>query len=352
MTSTSLPPVLLLTNDNERKWIQAILSEKFGKALKQKFPSVCIKFIDAETDPEERKKHLEEAEILVAKPLDFVDIVDNVPNLKWIHFIFAGYEPFTNHIKKTRKVPHYKVTRQGGTLGVAMAEYVLAHIIAKERKFEEMREDEKVRNWRDNYFSQFRVLSQLTIGIAGAGDIGCEVARLCKAFGMRTIGLTKTPRSQETRSEYIDEYRLSSDLPYMLAQSDVICNLLPSLPETNNFFHEDAFQHCTKKPLFINIGRGNCVKESTIIKALEKGWLSYVVLDVTDPEPLTKDSLLWNIPEVIITPHVSGFVPEILMGEVFARNYQKFIKGESLEYEVDFTKLIDKLKVQNGAKET
>ncbi|KAJ8035614.1 Glyoxylate reductase/hydroxypyruvate reductase [Holothuria leucospilota] len=339
MTSTSLPSVLLFTNDIKLKGVPEFLTEKFGEELKQNFPSVSVKLVDSDTDPSERKKHLEEAEILVAKPVHFADIVDNVPNLKWVHFTFAGYEPYTDLIKKTGKVPPYKVTRQGGTFGVAMAEYVLAHIIARERKFEEMREDEKVRDWRDNYFSQFRVLSQLTIGIAGAGDIGCDVARLCKAFGMRTIGLVRTPRSQETRSEYIDEYRLTSDLPYMLAESDVICNILPSLPETNNFFNEDAFQHCTKKPLFINIGRGDCVKESTIIKALENGWLSNVILDTTDPEPLPKDSQLWSIPEVTITPHISGYVPQRMMGELFARNYQRFIKGESLEYEVDVTKL-------------
>ncbi|PIK60370.1 putative D-3-phosphoglycerate dehydrogenase-like, partial [Apostichopus japonicus] len=99
---------------------------------------------------------------------------------------------------------------------------------------------------RDRKYRTYRILKELTIGIIGAGDIGVEVARCCKCFGMKTIGLCKQDRPKEQRSQYIDVYLSGSKLSQLLAESDYICSILPSSPDTDNFFQEDTFSHCTK----------------------------------------------------------------------------------------------------------
>ena len=147
----------------------------------------------------------------------------------------------------------------------------------------------------------------MTVGILGAGDIGTCIAKHCKGLGMTVWGMVRRSLPQTTKLPYLDQHRDGKGLTEILQKCDVICNVLPSTPATQGLLSEDTFQHCEKKkPLFINIGRGNVTTESSLVKALNNGWISGAVLDVFEEEPLPKDSLLWDMPNVTITPHCSG----------------------------------------------
>ena len=87
----------------------------------------------------------------------------------------------------------------------------------------------------------------------------------------------------------------------LLAECDYICSVLPQTPQTDDILSNDVLSNCTKKPMIINIGRGNIISEDAILKALEKGWISHAVLDVFREEPLPKESPLWSSSKVSIT---------------------------------------------------
>lgn len=100
-------------------------------------------------------------------------------------------------------------------------------------------------------------------------------------------------------------HRKMDGLCELLAECDYICNVLPQTPETDDILSHDVLSNCTKKPVFMNIGRGNAISEEAILKALDRGWISHAILDVFREEPLPKESPLWSSPKVIY----SGFIP-------------------------------------------
>ncbi|KAJ8036482.1 putative 2-ketogluconate reductase [Holothuria leucospilota] len=317
--------------------------EHFEQLLKEKLPSVYIKVFDSTVTnfDEESLEIWKKAEVVVLSPNLYEKFCElRTPKLRWLQFTSAGVDKFLRHAKKCgiQHLP-YKVTRLADTYGTTMAEYVIAQIVSNERRFEAMREAQKHCHWNHKEFRFYRRLNQLTIGIVGAGSIGEEVARCCKCFGMKTIGLVRQERPQEKRSKFIDMYRVGTDeLPLLVAESDYICSILPDCPETTDFFKGDIFSHATKKPVFMNIGRGNCIEDDTIITSIRKGWLSGAIIDVTRPEPLPKESRLWSVPEVIITPHTSGVVSDELIISNFYENWKKFVNNETLDHLVDVTK--------------
>lgn len=151
----------------------------------------------------------------------------------------------------------------------------------------------------------YRVLSELSIAILGFGDIGKVVGKRCKDFGMKVYGMMS--RMPGEKPDCVDECFTSVDLNIFLEKADYVCNILPITSETNDMLSGGVLKHCAnKQSVLINIGRGNVVADGEIVHALNNGWLRGAVLDVFRSEPLPSDSMLWKLPNVIITPHVSG----------------------------------------------
>ena len=151
----------------------------------------------------------------------------------------------------------------------------------------------------------YRLLSTLSISVLGYGDIGLEVAKHCKNFGMTVYGMvTKLPNN---RPDYVDKFFLPTDLPEFLKKSDYICNILPKTEKTTNMLSGSVLQNCREaQSTFINIGRGCVLDYDSLTNAIEKGWLKAVILDIFNEEPLPRESKLWGFPNVFITPHIAG----------------------------------------------
>ena len=151
----------------------------------------------------------------------------------------------------------------------------------------------------------YRLLSTLSISVLGCGDIGLEVAKHCKNFGMTVYGMvTKLPNN---RPKYVDKFFLPTDLPEFLKKSDYICNILPKTEKTTNMLSGSVLENCREaQSTFINIGRGSVIDDDSLTNAIEKGWLKAAILDVFNEEPLPRESKLLGFPNVFITPHVAG----------------------------------------------
>ncbi|ETW08841.1 hypothetical protein H310_01345 [Aphanomyces invadans] len=268
---------------------------------------------------------LRNAKVILGDPKLVISALPHAPRVEWVQSTFAGVEVILTQPRRD-----FTLSRAGGIMGQHMAQYVLGWIISKERMFHLAPVHQANKEFRSKDM-RYRHFQNVTVGILGFGDIGTVIATLVSTAGFRVIGLK---RSSGTPSGTLtSRIPTTTDLHEVLSVADYVVNVLPSTEQTRNLLSGNAFQACqTKKPCFINVGRGDVVDEASLVVALDKSWLSSAVLDVFAVEPLPAESALWVRKDVVITPHVAALsMPEDVAG-VFARNLSHFQAGESLEY--------------------
>lgn len=315
------------------------LAQELSHALKNDASVVEItaKFTIREGEPAIKREvveRLRSAEILVTDTHILKDILYQLPNMKWIQLTSAGVDSLLPHLDRSQPSPTYTVAR-ATCFGILMAEYVIAGIINFERGIYHYYDLQKKKIWHDHRSLEFRSLSDLTVGILGAGVVGEEIAGTLKQFGTRVHGLSRRRRSMEemTRSSF---ETIHSELSELLKSCDYIVNALPSTPNTTGMLNGEVLKQCLKKPVFINVGRGTIINQESIIKALDNGWISGAILDVFDEEPLPAESPLWLKPKVIITPHMSGPSRAHEIVKSFMQNYENYVKGNALLHTFSF----------------
>ena len=177
-------------------------------------------------------------------------------------------------------------------------------------------------------------LSERTLGIVGLGGTGIDVARRAQGFDMRVIAVD--PESVEAPS-FVHEVWKMDGFHELLAASDVVAICAPLTPETDGMFDDAAFEQMQSHALLINVTRGKIVDEPALIRALTSGNIGGAGLDVTPEEPLPTDSPLWDMPNVIITPHVAGGSPIRLDRSVglFCDNLERLLVGKPLLSVID-----------------
>jgi phosphoglycerate dehydrogenase-like enzyme len=175
-----------------------------------------------------------------------------------------------------------------------------------------------------------RQLAGATLGIVGLGQIGAEIARRASAFGLRIVAVDPQPRAIagiEVTCWNVDA------LPRVLAESDYVVIAAPHTPGTAKLFRRREFQTMRRTAYLVNIGRGAIVDLADLVAALQAGEIAGAALDVFETEPLPAEHPLWQMENVIITPHVAGFAPCIAARHlgVLLENIGRFVRGESLE---------------------
>jgi phosphoglycerate dehydrogenase-like enzyme len=175
-----------------------------------------------------------------------------------------------------------------------------------------------------------------TVLVVGLGGIGTEVAQRASALGMRVLA---TRNSSRSGPDFVDYVGLSGELHELAAEADVIINALPLTPATEGIFDEAFFNAAKRGVFFINVARGRSVVTDDLVAALEDGRVAGAGLDVTDPEPLPPDHPLWQVPNVVITPHIAWYGSDGERQRVLAReNIRRFIAGDPLLNVVDPTR--------------
>lgn len=181
--------------------------------------------------------------------------------------------------------------------------------------------------------SNMSTIGGKTILVVGLGGIGTAVARRADGLRMRVIA---TRNSSRTGPDFVDYVGLSGELLELAGQADVVVNALPLTPETTNLFDREFFDAVKPGALFINVARGGSVVTDELVAALKDGRIAGAGLDVTEPEPLPGDHVLWQMDNVIITPHVAGFGNERdHYPVVFEENLRRFVAGDPLLNVVD-----------------
>lgn len=230
------------------------------------------------------------------------------------------------------------VTNSRGIQAVPIAEHVMACLLALARRLPQTLRDQQERAWRPNELTGEAspwLLASRTIGVIGVGTLGEAIAVRARAFGMRVIGMRRNPaRGMPAGFEQIVG---PSDRDRLLADADVVVVAAPLTGETRQLLDAAAIAAMKPGAIVINVARGELIDEAALADALEAGRLGGAALDVFAHEPLPSDSPLWSLPNVIVTPHNSGFRSGHFDAviDLFEENLKRFERGVELLNVVD-----------------
>ncbi len=278
--------------------------------------------------PDQGRRFIGDSNIILGVPMMVAELLAEAEQLLWVQSTYAGIESLCAPGLRT----DYLLTGVKGVFGPLMSEYVFAYILAFERHLFEIRQNQKKSFWKD---IPYRSLKGLTIGICGLGSIGLHIAETAFCFGMRVRGLRRSRVVDVPKTEKVYP---SAELHDFLKALDYLVITLPDTFETRRLFTIDIIQKMKPSAVLINIGRGAVVVENDLIHALQTQTIRGAILDVFEDEPLSKTSPLWNMPNVIVTPHNAGISFPADIVKIFCDNYKRFLNKRPLKYAVDFKK--------------
>ncbi len=316
--------LLIATHHRLDLWIAP---EWFTERLATDFPQVhVIRF----TSYEGIEKEIADADIAFTFSLR-PDQFQAARNLRWIHSPAAAVHQFLFPELVNSDVI---LTNAREVHGPVVAEHVMALIFALAKRIPDDVRYQQQHVWAQEIVwrgrPRPREIAGATLGIVGLGSIGRNVARYAKALGMRVIAV----REHDNRNpqDFVDECLPSSRLSEMLAQADYVVLAIPITAATRGMIGRD--QLATMKPdaFLINVGRGPLLDEAALIDALRQKKIGGAALDVFDQEPLPSDSPLWDLENLLITPHTAGMTDKLWHRhyELFSENLRRYLSGQSL----------------------
>lgn len=262
------------------------------------------------------------------------ELVNTARQASWVQISLAGAE----RCMQTERIVNGEVvlTNMQKMSSPVIAEHAVAMVLALVRGFPQYIRKMDSGEWQDRdggIANQMQSVQGKTLLVAGLGGIGTEVARRAAALGMTVIG---TRRSSRTGPEFVDYIGLADELFELAARADFVVNALPLTAETTGLFDADFFAAAKPGSYFISIGRGKTTNTDDLVDALRSGKLAGAGLDVTDPEPLPAEHELWQMQNVIITPHTAGKGSDRGRHYTLLReNLRRFAAGEPLLNVVD-----------------
>ncbi len=253
------------------------------------------------------------------------------PRLRWLHVVGAGVDGFS--IPGLREAP-FAITLKAAASAIPMAEHVLAQILLVARRALEYRARQVCHEWCSHDQWPTTALIEVhgaTLGLVGLGRAGRSRARRAKAFGMRVVG---TKRTLVDCLPHVDRIYPADQLRAMLAESDFVAILALLTDATHRLIGEPELRAMKRTAYLINVSRGPIVQEEALMRALDDGWIAGAALDVFEREPLDPASPLWDLPNVIITPHCGGVGPNLARDAVeeIAANLRRFVAGRPLRH--------------------
>lgn len=259
------------------------------------------------------------------------DVLTRATHLQWIQWLGAGVEACVQEPKLRERNP--LLTNMQSAAGPSMAEHVIGMMLVLSRHLDYYLKQQQQGHWADEA-PALADLSGKTVLIVGLGGIGTEVAKRAHAFGMKVIATRASGRSGP---DYVSYVGLPDELLKLTKDADFVVNCAPLTPQTTGIFNAAFFATMKPGAFFVNVGRGRSVVTADLIAALTGGKIAGAGLDVVDPEPLPAASPLWHLPNVIITPHVSGITPmaDSQRTLLLRENLRRYVAGEPMLAVVD-----------------
>jgi len=252
------------------------------------------------------------------------------PGIRWVHCRFAGLDGLLFPELVSSPTP---LTNGRGSFSRSLGEFAVAGLLYFAKDFPRMRRLQAAREWQSFDVEE---LHGRTLGIVGYGDIGRSIAARAKPFGMRILGLRRRAAGPG-RDDLADEIWSLDRLRELMAASDDVAVALPLTPETRHLVGEAEIRALKPTSVFVNVGRGAVVDEAALVRALSEGTIKGVALDVFETEPLPKESPLWGMDNVLLSPHTADHTRTWLVdaSQLFLQNLERFRRGEPLMTLVD-----------------
>jgi phosphoglycerate dehydrogenase-like enzyme len=282
---------------------------------------------------------LAEAEALFGIPgasaQGLVDAIRAGPELRWVQARSAGAgQEVAQAVEIDRAaVERVAVSTASGVHAGPLAEFALLGLLAFTKQMPRMLRDKQRRYWPPHEQPNDELRGK-TLLIVGAGAIGAEIARLAQAFGMRVVGIK---RDVSEPVDHVDELRPIEDLRDLVAEADAVVSVLPGTPQTRGLISAEVLGAFKPGALFVNVGRGTAVDEEALVERLRDGTIAGAALDVFAQEPLPPESPLWELENVIVSPHDAArvYAEDARQVDLFCDNLRRDLAGEPLRNRVD-----------------
>ncbi len=260
-------------------------------------------------------------------PSHYDDLLQLAPRLRWIQSTSAGVGQRVMSMGLTEA--NIVFTTASGIHATALAEFCSMAMLMFVKDAFRMADYKGRKHWQRYAGSK---LYGKTLAVLGLGSIGREVARLGRCFGMRAIGAKRTTEGTDPDSLGVDALYAWTDMQPMLAEADFVVISCPHTPETKGLIGKVELAALKPGAVLINIARGAIVDEPALIRSLRSGHLRGAALDVTQHEPLPAGSPLWDMPNVLISPHSGSNVDSEnrILTTLFCENLRRYLAGQSL----------------------
>ena len=306
--------------------------EWFGQRLSQEFPKLQITQRNSYEGVEEDLRDVEILFTLSLRPEQFAA----ASQLRWIHAPSAAvHQLLFPELVKSEVV----VTNSREVHGPVVAEHVMALIFALAKKIPQAVMLQEKRTWGQEAIwkqgAHPREIAGATLGLIGVGSIGRRVAQMASALGMRVIAVRE--HVEKEKPDGVEAVFAPSQLDDMLKQSDYVVLAAPLIAATQGLINADRLAAMKPEACLINVGRGPQVDEAALITALRTGRIAGAALDVFEREPLPPESPLWNVDNLLITPHTAGLTDKLWHRhyELFSDNLRRYLARETLRFVVD-----------------
>jgi len=292
-------------------------TDELASEIRQRLPDVPVRVA---TSVPEMKEAVSTEEIVVTLELPS-EVLDEAASLRWVQALTAGVNSYDHDQLRESDVV---LTSASGVHSEPIAQHAFAYLLAFERGIKRGMEQQREGVWE---VFQCGELTDKTLGIVGLGSIGKRVADVGSAFGMRVIG---TKRDTNVTIDAVDQVLPPADLETVLNEVDYLVLSCPLTDQTQGLIGRDELEAMDRSAILVNVARGEVVDEAALIDTLEADQIRGAGLDVFEKEPLPKESPLWDLSNVVLTPHIAGSSPYYWerCAELVAENYRHFITGE------------------------
>lgn len=275
---------------------------------------------------------LADAEVLVWHHARFP--MSAAPRLRWLQLPGDGVD----HLRGAPVMRSDVVVTNARVFGVPIAEYVIASVIMYYRRFPQMMERfQKGREWPRNQWDEYAGadLAGKTMAVIGHGAIGRRLARVAQSLDVTVIGTRRTATTVVDEAGV--EVHPAAHLHQVLGRAGIVVVCLPLTPETEGVIDEAALRSMKPDAYLVSVGRGKVIEPGALLRALREGWIGGAGLDVHAETPLPAGSPLFDLPNVILTPHMSGVSQGYYerITDLFCDNLRRYLAGEPLVNVVD-----------------
>jgi phosphoglycerate dehydrogenase-like enzyme len=301
------------------------------EALRAAFPHVSFKYA---RDRDEALRLVGDADVSFT-PFLTAEMVAAAPNLRWVHSSAAAVEGLLP--LKQLAARGIAVTNSRGVQAIPIAEHVMGGLLVLARKYDRTLDAQREHRWIQNDLIHDWpwLLHGRTMTVVGLGTIGIEIARRAHAFGVRVTGVRR--RTDEPRPDFVDRVVGPEQLGEALEGCDVLVLSAPGIASTHRMIGAEQLARLNPGAVVVNVARGQVLDTNALLDGLSSGRLRGAVLDVFEQEPLDASSPLWSAPNVVVTPHSSGFRESHWdeMVALFSDNLRRYERGEPLRNVVD-----------------